>query len=100
LHKVKLFHWKMTQELKVFDFSGSGQVLSHYVPLAITTATNGQLDAAHVEQLVSTIKSTNVPSDAEDGQEAQRHLAKHAPTVDIKLFVLQCQHCLALPFPP
>ena len=100
LHKVKLFHWKMIKELKVYDFSGSGKVLSHYVPLAIAAATNGQLDASAIDQLVSTIKSTNIPSDAEEGQPEEEEAHDPSHLIDIKSFVLQCQHCLALPFAP
>ena len=100
LHKVKLFHWKMIKELKVYDFSGSGKVLSHYVPLAIAAATNGQLDASAIDQLVSTIKSTNIPSDAEEGRPEEKEAHDPSHLIDIKSFVLQCQHCLALPFVP
>jgi len=94
LHQVKNFHRKLHEELKVFDFTGSGKILAHFVPVAINTAACGQLNAHAIEILVKNVKGTKL-----DPQQKQ-HEREHSPIVDINSFVLQCQLCLALPFVP
>ena len=96
LHHVKTFHERIEQELEIYNFTGSGQVLAHFVPAAIDAAARGQLNAAEIETLITKVRSTRIPTDAEAGL-AHRHRGLNS-MVDIHSFVLQCQRCLVLPF--
>ena len=101
LHHVKKFHTRLAEECEKFNFTGSGKILAHFVPVAIDIAANGQLNVVAIETLVRNVQLTHV-SDGENEEEGHSlsHHTIHSPVVDIKSFVLKCQHCLALPFVP
>lgn len=68
------------------------------VPAAIGAASKGILNAAAIEALITKVQSTHVRIPSDLVSVSQRRRGLHAPMVDIKHFVLQCQHCLVLPF--
>jgi hypothetical protein len=71
---------------------------SSQVPAAIGAASKGILNAAAIEALITKVQSTHVRIPSDLVSVSQRRRGLHAPMVDIKHFVLQCQHCLVLPF--
>ena len=101
LHHVKKFHTRLAEECEKFNFTGSGKILAHFVPVAIDIAANGQLNVVAIETLVRNVQLTHVSNgeNEEEGHSLSHHTI-HSPVVDIKSFVLKCQHCLALPFVP